>query len=126
MVFTEAEFQEKLKKAREESEYRQQLQQIRDEKKKYRKPIETNKIIAIYLFAMLNALVVYAMVVMWKFQDLTYLGVLITDIAAQILLYGIYCLKAYHGKKQEEEMKYKRECSTALTLNEIDSGEAEG
>ena len=46
---------------------------------------------------------------MWVFRDLSYLGVLITDIAAQAITYGIYCLKAYHGKKQEEQMKFEKE-----------------
>ena len=41
--------------------------------------------------------------------DFTYLGVLISDIAAQVLIYAIYCMKAYHGKKQSEKMKFDRE-----------------
>ena len=34
------------------------------------------------------------MYVMYNFRDLTYLGVLITDIAAQVLIYLIYTVKA--------------------------------
>ena len=49
------------------------------------------------------------MVAMWQFADLSYLGVMITDIAAQVLVFAIYCMKAYKAKKSEEEMKFKRE-----------------
>ena len=34
------------------------------------------------------------MVSMWHFSDLSYLGVLITDVAAQILTYVVYSHKA--------------------------------
>lgn len=71
--------------------------------------VETNKLIAIYLFFLLNAIIIFAMVAMWHFGDLSYLGVLITDIAAQVLVYAIYCLKAYHGKKQGELIKFQRD-----------------
>ena len=81
------------------------------EKNKYKRgsKIETHKLLAIYLFVIFNIILVYAMAAMWYFKDLSYLGVLITDIAAQIALYGIYCLKAYKGKKQEEQMKFEKE-----------------
>ena len=62
-----------------------------------------------YLFVLLNAIVIYTMAAMWVYADLSYLGVLISDIAAQVLVYGIYCMKAYKAKKSEEEMKYKRD-----------------
>ena len=52
---------------------------------------------------------IYAMAAMWVLHDLTYLGVLITDIAAQVLIYAIYCLKAYCAKKQSENVKLRRE-----------------
>jgi hypothetical protein len=71
--------------------------------------VETSKILAIYLFFLLNAIVIYSMVAMWWFADFSYLGVLISDIAAQVLIYAIYCMKAYHAKKQSENMKYEKE-----------------
>ena len=86
--------------------------------------IETSKLFAGYLFALMNAIIVYAMVAMWKFADLSYLGVLITDIAAQILVYAIYCLKAYKGKNAEEEMKFKRE--TMLIDNNVNADTEDG
>lgn len=49
---------------------------------------------AFYLFAVLNIVLIYAMVVMYKFRDLSYLGVLITDIAAQVLVFFIHALKS--------------------------------
>ncbi len=79
------------------------------ESRKYANHIETSKLIAIYLFVLLNAIVVYAMISMWHFADLSYLGVLVSDIAAQVLIYAIYCLKAYHAKKQSEQIKLNRD-----------------
>lgn len=32
-----------------------------------------------------------------------------SDIAAQILVYIIYSIKAYHGKKSEEQLKLEKE-----------------
>ena len=96
----------RLKRLNTQEEYHNKL---KAEKYKYRRKLETSKLLAIYLFAVLNGIVIFAMVAMWHFKDLTYLGVLITDIAAQILIYGIYCLKAYKGKQSEEEMRFKRD-----------------
>ena len=107
---TKKQYDSKLAKIREQNKTAKRKERLRNAK--YKSPssgIETSKIIAIYLFGLLNAIVVYAMVSMWHFSDLSYLGVLITDIAAQILIYAIYCLKAYHGKKQEEEMSFRRD-----------------
>lgn len=71
--------------------------------------IEFSKILAIYLLALLTAMVAFTMAAIWHFGDLSYLNVLITDIAAQILVYMVYCIKAYHGKKSEEELKFEKE-----------------
>ena len=71
--------------------------------------IETSKLIAIYLFVLLNAIVIYAMIAMWQFADFSYLGVLISDIAAQVLIYAIYCMKAFHAKRESERMKFDRD-----------------
>lgn len=111
----------RLKKLNVQKEYQNQL---KTEKHKYRRKLETSKLLAVYLFAVLNVIVVYAMAAMWHFKDLTYLGVLITDIAAQILIYGIYCLKAYKGKQSEEALKFEREKLTG-TLSDILNAGAE-
>ena len=107
---TREEYEKRVYIAKRKSLDRKRKLHIQDIENQYkRQKIETNKIIAIYLFLILNAIVIYAMVSMWVMHDLSYLGVLISDIGAQILVYAIYCLKAYHGKKQEEYLKYKRE-----------------
>ena len=107
-IMTEEEYQKKLQKAKDIGKTIEHKQEIAEAKNKTKKR-ETSKLLALYLFALLNAIVIYAMVSMWKFSDISYLGVLITDIASQILIYGIYCLKAYKGKKSEEDMKFERE-----------------
>ena len=113
-------YHRELEKIQRSNRQKQLKQKLKAEKSKYKKRvhIETSKLIAIYLFILLNAIVIYAMISMWKFADLSYLGVLISDIAAQILIYAIYCMKAYNGKKAEEEMKFKRE-KYAGTLDNI-------
>ena len=108
-IMTEEEYQKKLQKAKDIGKTIEYKREIAEAKNKSKKKRETSKLLALYLFALLNAIVIYAMVSMWKFSDISYLGVLITDIASQILIYGIYCLKAYKGKKSEEDMKFERE-----------------
>ena len=54
------------------------------------KKLPTHKLITGYLFVLLNVILIYAMVAMWNFADLTHLGVIITDIVAQILTFFIY------------------------------------
>lgn len=124
---TEKQYRQELEKAKKESQSRKYLNDIKVERDKYKKKfhIETSKLLAVYLFALLNAIVIYAMVSMWKFADLSYLGVLITDIAAQILIYAIYCLKAYKAKKSEEDLKFQREKNSLDELLKAgaDSGE---
>ena len=104
---------DKIKKKNVQKEYRKNL---KTEKEKYKPKsrLETSKLIAIYLFLLLNAIIIYAMVAMWVFSDLSYLGVLISDIAAQVVIYAIYCMKAYKAKKSEEELRFERDkhCGT--------------
>lgn len=97
------------KKYSRQKEMQQMIEEQRDSWKKIKPTMETSKKLAIYLFVLMNVVVVYCLVAMWAFGDLSYLGVLITDIASQILVYGIYCLKAYKGKKSEEDLAFQRE-----------------
>jgi len=107
---SEREFQKQLYRLKRENVQKERWLQLEKERRKFDKAhIETSKLIAIYLFILLNAIVVYSMVAMWVFADLSYLGVLVSDIAAQVLIYAIYCMKAYHGKKQSEQVKLDRE-----------------
>ena len=93
----EKEYAYELKKIRIENLYKRRNQRLKEEKKRYGKKIElpsTSKLMAVYLFIILNIVLIYAMVTMYLFRDLSYLGVLITDIASQIITYLIYMKKA--------------------------------
>lgn len=98
-----------VKRNNVQKKYKQSLKQAKSSWKSPKRQIETSKKLAVYLFMVLNVVIIYSLIAMWHFSDLAYLGVLISDIAAQILLYGIYCLKAFKAKQSEEEMKYKKE-----------------
>lgn len=94
---TEREYQAELKKAQAYNIFKERNAKLKIEKNKYKKNYKlpsTSKLIAAYLFIILNIVLTYAMIVMYQFRDLTYLGVLITDIVAQILTYLIYARKA--------------------------------
>ena len=108
-IMTKKEFENEIQQIKEINKQKEYKQKIKNEKYKYRQKFETSKLLAIYLFLILNVIIIFSMIAMWHFKDLTYLGVLITDIAAQILIYGIYCLKAYKGKQSEENMKFERD-----------------
>lgn len=116
---SDEQYYEQLKRIEFRNDQILKAQMLKEAKYKPRKHIETSKLIAIYLFALLNIIILYSMIAMWHFSDLSYLGVLITDICAQILTYAIYCLKAYHGKKQEEKMKFLRE-ETVIDEDELE------
>lgn len=85
--------------------------------------LEFSKILAIYLLVLLTAIVVFTMAAIWHFGDLSYINVLMSDIAAQILVYIIYCLKAYHGKKSEEELKLEKEKFANGNETNMDDGQ---
>jgi len=123
-TITEEEYKQELEEAKEENKQIEYKQKIAKEKNKYKvkKKIETSKLIALYLFILLNSIVIYAMVAMWKFVDFSYLGVLISDIAAQVLIYAIYCMKAYKAKKSEEELKFEREKLSGNIGDILDAG----
>lgn len=73
---------------------KRELKAKRDSYKKPRKKIQTSKLIAAYLFVLLNVVLIYAMTMMYLFRDLTYLGVLISDIISQVVVYLIYIVKS--------------------------------
>lgn len=120
---SEREFKRQLSKIQADNVQKERQMALDAEKHKYDKPRwETSKLIAIYLFALLNGIVIYAMAAMWHFADLSYLGVLVSDIAAQVLIYAIYCLKAYHAKKQSEKLKFDREKWSGSLEDILDAG----
>lgn len=94
---SEKEYNSRLKHIQQMNIARQRKQLLKEEKNKYKLKLKlptTSKLMAAYLFVILNVVLIYAMVAMWVFMDLTYLGVLITDVAAQVLTYFIYAKKA--------------------------------
>ena len=94
---SEKEYNSRMKQIEQMNKVKERKQKLKEAKNKYRikpKLPTTSKLMAAYLFAILNVVLIYAMVTMWHFQDLTYLGVLITDVAAQVLTYFIYSKKA--------------------------------
>lgn len=121
---TEEEYQRKLSEIKNENIQKEYKKKLKEERAKYgfKLKLETSKLIAIYLFALLNAIVIYAMIAMWNFADLTYLGVLISDIAAQVIIYAIYCMKAYKAKKSEENLKFEREKLSGTLEDVLNAG----
>lgn len=97
----------KIEKRNADRALRAQLRAMRTNGTRHK--VETNKLIAIYLFILFNVIIIYSLVAMWKLGDLSYLGVLISDIAAQVLVYAIYCIKAYCGKREEERLRFERD-----------------
>ena len=71
--------------------------------------LTTTKLLSFYLFAIFNVVLIYALVAMWHFEDLSYLGVIISDIVGQILVFGIYCIRAYLDTKSEENIKLEQQ-----------------
>jgi hypothetical protein len=94
---SQREYERKLKEVQRENESIDRYNKLKKEKHKVsidiKKPT-TDKLIAIYLFIILNVILVYSMISMWNFADLSCLGVLVTDIAGQVITYYIYAKKA--------------------------------
>ena len=100
---SEKEYNNNLKQINKENESLKRLKSLREEQNKYRPKIKlpsTSKLMAVYLFVILNIVLIYAIVSMYKLADLTYLGTLVTDVAAQILTYFIYSKKALAENSQ--------------------------
>lgn len=94
---SDKEYESRMKQIKNQNANRERLQALKAEQNKYRFQIKmpsTSKMMAMYLFVILNVVLIYAMVTMYSFRDLSYLGVLITDVAAQVLTYFIYARKA--------------------------------
>ena len=94
---SQREYERKFKEVQRENESIDRYNKLKKEKRKVsidiKKPT-TDKLIAIYLFIILNVILVYSMISMWNFADLSCLGVLVTDIAGQVITYYIYAKKA--------------------------------
>jgi hypothetical protein len=79
--------------------------------------LTTTKLLSFYLFFVCNVILLYAMIAMWHFADLSYLGVIITDIVGQILVYGIYAIRAFKDTQSEEMMRLERDKLNNLPAN---------
>lgn len=108
---TKTKFDKEMAKLKSENEQLRLRKELQAEKAKYRKKpkMEMSKKFAIYLFVLLNVIVIYSLIAMWHFQDLSYLGTLITAIAAECITYITYCTKSYKAKTNEEALNYARE-----------------
>ena len=94
---SESEYKEQLNEIKRENQSKKRRQDLKKEIRKYSvfaKLPSTSKLMAVYLFVLLNVVLCYAMIMMWRFQDLQCLSVLITDVVAQVLIYFIYSRKA--------------------------------
>lgn len=132
---TKEEYNVRLKKIKRNNESKERKYKLKEEKNKGKSTFKlpsTSKLIASYLFLILNVVLVYAMVAMWYFKDLTYLGVLITDIAAQVLTYLIYSRKStvensVGGITYDMAMaKLKQDNKIEEKIDDSDSDESQG
>lgn len=100
---SEKEYNLRMKKIQSQNVNIERMQSLKKEQNKYRPKIKlpsTTKLMAVYLFVILNVVLTFAMVTMYQFRDLTYLGVLVTDVAAQILTFFIYTKKSLAENSQ--------------------------
>lgn len=94
---SEKQYSSALKKIQDDNIYIERNNKLREERNKYKRKFKlppTSKLMAAYLFIVLNVVLIYAMVCMYKFMDLSYLGVLITDVVGQVLTYFLYNRKS--------------------------------
>lgn len=101
----------KIKRIEERNFIIQKKTELKRMKKQMRKDLglTTTKLLCYYIFIIFNVVLFYALIAMWHFGDLSYLGVIISDILGQVLVYTIYSIRAYKDTKSEEDMKLKRE-----------------
>ena len=101
-------FEREMNKLKAQNEQLRMRNELLAERNKYRKKpkMEMSKKFAIYIFILLNVVVGYSLIAMWHFQDLSYLGTLITAVVAECFTFITYCVKAYKAKNSEETLKY--------------------
>lgn len=114
-------FESQIAKLKAKNEQLKMRNELRAEKKKYSRfpKLEMSKIFTIYIFLLLNVVVIYSLIAMWHFQDLSYLGTLITALGAECLTFITYCVKAYKAKNSEETLKYVRERDQMNVIEEV-------
>lgn len=110
---TEHKFQKKLAKAKARKHHLEQKQQIKELRRYGKHKIETSKILAIYLIALFTGIILYSLIAMWHFQDLSHLSTLITAFVSEVMTFLIYCAKAFFAKKNKELIALQREQMSA-------------
>ena len=119
----EKEFNEKyaddIRRMEEKNFIRQKKMEMKAIKREGRKKLglTTTKLLCYYIFIMFNTVLVYALVAMWHFADLSYLSVIISDIMGQVVLFVIYSIRAYKDTKSEEHIKLERDKLNLLGPN---------
>ena len=119
----EKEFNEKyaddIRRMEEKNFIRQKKMEMKAIKREGRKKLglTTTKLLCYYIFIMFNTVLVYALVAMWHFADLSYLSVIISDIMGQVVLFVIYSIRAYKDTKSEENIKLERDKLNLLGPN---------
>lgn len=119
----EEDFNEKyaddIRRMEEKNFIRQKKMEMKAIKRESRKKLglTTTKLLCYYIFIMFNVVLVYALVAMWHFADLSYLSVIISDIMGQVVLFVIYSIRAYKDTKSEENIKLERDKLTLLGPN---------
>lgn len=89
-------YEDRLKRAEQHAEHVKEQKAIQEARHKNDSPkkLTTTKLVILYLFLILNLILVFSMFAMIYLQDLSPLPVLITDIGAQVLTAAIYMIKA--------------------------------
>lgn len=73
---------------------------------------QTTKLIIAFILINCTAVEVYAMVAMFRFQELSALPTLITTVIAESISFAIYCAKSFLEKREEERVQLERDQMT--------------
>ena len=115
---TEQQYRCKKRRAEEKQRDRLRRQEIRAIKHPPKPKMETSKKMAIYIHIMCTVVILYSLVAMWYFQDLSHLDTLIAGVVAASVNYITYCAKAFFAKKCAEEVKLKRDLENVTDSTE--------
>lgn len=119
-----------LIKARKKRE-KQELKQIKNKygpQKNKMKGIDlstTTKQLMLFIVLNCTLIEIYAMITMFKFQDLTALDALISAVVAETIAFFIYCIKSYFETKSEKNHELEIRRITTETEFQEEPGEHE-
>ena len=106
---TNLKYEKKLRKAEAKKLDKQQKQQLKEIRSYGKQKMETSKKLTIYLMSLFTIIIIYSLVAMWHFQDLSHLSTLITAFASEVVTFITYCAKAFFAKKNAEAVKLQRD-----------------